>query len=254
MSNVYYLRPPKRPEPRDVPQNDYPKLRIAMSPAHLAAVMMGETVTRNGMVPAKISAFLERLTTTRSGPTVSVGKPIAGQPRLPIAPARATGKPSAGIDSTGFANAIGASVDAFIVIAVIGGTIQFNAISEGASESQQAALRLKSAYIGVPDNILIARQKSTQQVAFSINSLEALAEAVSEILRQKRHMIESWAAMGGRPALNLRYQARTPFGRIAHLGADDSSDLRGVAVRASRETGPWDSFYLIELSLTPRQG
>lgn len=256
MSNIHYLRPREQPDRNDGQQPESPRLRIAMSQAHLAAVLMGETVTRNGIVPAKVSAFLERLT-ARAGGSALTSKPslAAGQPRLPLPGLQRTvtrTPPSS--DSSGFANAVGASVDAFIVIAVISGTIQFNTISQGASESQQAALRLKSAYIGVPDDILLAREKSTQQVVFSINSFEVLSETVSDILRQKRHMIENWAVMGGRPALNLRYQARTPFGRMAHRGADASSDLRGVAVRASRETGPWESFYLLELSLTPRTG
>lgn len=233
------------------------RLKVALSQAHLAAVLTGETVSRNGIVPPKVSALAERLSSGPNVPAKTASRiPSTGLARNPAAGAliqrSSAGKPSTG--ASAFANAIGASVDAFVAIAVISGTIQLNAVSEGASESQQAALRLKSAFIGVPDDILLARQNSTRQVAFSIGSFEVLGDTLSDIVRQKRHMIESWAANGGKPALNLRHQARAPFGRIAHSGAEMASDLRAVAVRISRETGPWESFYLIELSLTPRSG
>lgn len=254
MSNVHYLRPPERPERTAGQQGDGLRLKVALMGAHLAAVLTGETVTRNGIVPPKVSALAERLS---SGPAkVMPRTSITGLARNPTTGplVQRSNKPPTGGEASAFANAIGASVDAFVAIAVISGRVQLNAVSEGASESQQAALRLKSALIGVPDEILLARQNSTRQVAFSIGSFDVLSDTLSDILRQKRHMVESWAANGGKPALSLRHQARTPFGRIAHPGAEAASDLRAVAVRISRESGPWESFYLIELSLTPRAG
>jgi hypothetical protein len=146
----------------------------------------------------------------------------------------------------------------FSVASVVGGNIHLHDVAGeagSASDSRQTALKLKSHYIAVPDDILVARQNRTHAIAFSINSLEALAVTLGDIIRHNRHMVENWAANnGGRPPLNLRYQARAPFGRIAHVGAQSASDLRAVAVRLTREHGTRNPFFTIELALSHRAG
>lgn len=245
MASIHYLRPQDRPTP-DQPSRDgeSPRLRVAISHWHLAAVLLGETIMRHGIVPPKSLALAERL----SGSAPSAPPPPSRHRQV-----AAVRKPqSAATLTTAFANAVSAAVDAFIAVSVVNGTLELHDVSRGGNESLQAALRLKSEFIGVPDDIIVARQSRTRQVAFAFPDLDTLGATLSAVLRHERLMVENWAAGGGRFDLHLKHQARVPFGRIAHVGASAATDLRAIAIRLSREIGVHGPYCMAELSLTPR--
>ncbi len=254
MGTIHYLRPKdKTGNAHGRAHEESARLKTAISQAQLAAVLIGETLTRSGILPAKVQLLIDRLC-GKSVPPPRIAGPASE--RNPAVPAIRASRNTSASDAAS-ANVVSASIDAFTVASVMAGTIRLNdpsEVSAGASEANQAALKLKSAFIAVPDDILVARQISSGQVAFCISSMDVLAATLGDILRQNRHMIETWAINGGRPALNMRHMAKAPFGRIAHKGAEGASDLRAVAVRISRESGARASYYVIELSLTPRHG
>ncbi len=250
MATIHYLRPQDRPGSGAAPREESPRLRIALSQVQLAAIITGETATRNAAVPAKAQALLQKFRDrSESSPRPDPG----AAKRNPAITIGAKAPPISSSDLAA-ANIVSASVDAFAVDAVISGNLKFALSDEASADTGQSLFKLRSAFIAVPDDVLVARQNRMRQVAFSVYGMDQLAGMLNDLFRQNRHMIEGWAVNGGRPALNLRYQAKNPFGRIAHMGAESATDLRAVAVRISREAGARAFYYMIELSLALRSG
>jgi hypothetical protein len=250
MANIVYLRPQDRPDRNKERSEEPPRLKTALSLAHLAALLTGETVTRNASLSAKVAAMLSRM--DFSGDSPSKTSALTSLPAT-LKPAALPRRVAAGAGDVAALTRPPAASDAFAAAAVIGGHLHILDAGESSSaESRTAPARLKSHFIAVPDNILVARQNRTGTTAFSVRSLETLASTIEDILRHNKHMVENWAGHGGRPPLNLRFQARLPFGRMAHAGATTATDLRAVAVRMTREQGAGQPYVAIEMALSHR--
>ena len=84
---------------------------------------------------------------------------------------------------------------------------------------------------------LLALQRADAPV-FAFRSESALAEAVAGVVADNRTPIEGWLRRGAQPALRCRLLRREAFGGVVHPGADDVSELRGLAVSVQLHEAP----------------
>jgi Bacterial CdiA-CT RNAse A domain len=158
--------------------------------------------------------------------------------------------------SASIEHALDTKFDVLLVDSVRSGKVKIRSIANAGPTSSQlllSAAKIQAEYIGVPDAILIARQKRTGQVTFAFHDAESLETAIDELIAGNRVMIENWARRGGQPPLYLRHQAKSPFGRIVHAGAESATDMRSVAAKASCGQAQGLPYYMIELSLSQRK-
>ena len=226
MADIYYLRPVRKPDAQAQPLAAPPRLTVALSISQLAAILSRETLLPGG-----------------------------GQPGLRLR-AMMSGLGGASVRSAGIEHALDTKFDVLLIDSVRSGKIRMRSIANAGPASSPltlSAARIQAEYIGVPDDILIARQKRTGQVAFAFHNAESLETAIDELFAGNRVMFEHWARRGGQPPLHLRHQGKSPFGRIVHEGADSATDLRSVAAKALCDHAHGAPFYMIELSLSQRK-
>lgn len=237
MSNVFYLRPADRKPPPAAAKPESLPLRVALTRVQLAAVICRSSTSRGGKPPMDVEAMARKLAADRAR-------------QLPSAPFQRHGAVAAPSSA-----AIGGSThlpsNAFTAADVFAGRIKIDpAVSQ--SDLGRSLLRLRAEYIGVPDEVLVARQERTGAVAFSISDLDRLGDLVSGVIGSQRHMIENWASQGGRPGIKFRYQAPGPFGRVVHVGASEATNLRAIGVQVVNDRAGPDGFYIVDLALTQR--
>jgi hypothetical protein len=227
MADIYYLRTARKPDAQPQASAAEPRLTVALSLSQMAAILSRETLLPGG----------------------------GGQPgaRLKAMMSSLGGAP---VRNAGIEHALDTKFDVLLVDSIRSGKIRIRSIANPGPASGKlilSAARIQAEYIGVPDEILIARQKRTGQVAFSFHKAESLETALDELIGGNRVMFENWARRSGQPPLYLRHQGKSPFGRIAHPGADNATDLRSVAAKATSDHAHGSPFYMIELSLSQRK-
>jgi hypothetical protein len=230
MADIYYLRPVRKPDDQAKPLAPPPRLTVALSTGQLAAILVRET-----LLPNSGGQSNPRLKTMLAGLGGAVGLPVR----------------SADIE-----HALDTKFDVLLVDSVHSGKVKIRSIASAGPASSPillSAAKIQAEFIGVPDDILIARQKRTGQVTFAFHDSESLEAAIDELIGGNRVMIENWARRGGQPPLYLRFQAKVPFGRIVHAGADSATDLRSVAAKAACNHAHGLPYYTIELSLSQRK-
>lgn len=227
MADIYYLRPVRKPDAQPQPLAAAPRLTVALSARHLAAILARETLLPgSGVLP---------------GPRLKAMMSSLG---------------GAALRSAGAEHALDTKFDVITVDSVRSGRVKIRFIADAGpslSPILLSAAKLQAEYIGVPDDILIARQKRTGQVAFSFNDAQSLEAALDELIGGNRVMFENWAKRGGQPPLYLRHQAKSPFGRMVHAGAESATELRSVAAKAMSDHAHGAPLYMIELSLSQRK-
>lgn len=244
MSNVYYLRPPGQKSSQPAPEAGARHLRVALSAAHLAAALRRSSSPRAGKLPPDVESLAWQFADAPNPASGSKGRLRQKEEPAAVRPRRSA---LSAAHASGFLPG-----NVFVVAEVLAGKVRFDPAASSNTDLGRSLLRLRSEFIGVPDDILLARQERTGAVAFSIASLDDLGEVVSGLIGSQRHMIESWAFQGARPGIRFRYQAARPFGRVAHVGASEATDLRALGVQMSSERQGHDRFYVVELSLTHR--
>jgi hypothetical protein len=227
MADIYYLRPVRKPDAPAAQTASAPQLTIALSDSHLAAILARETLlpSGGGQPSARIKALMSGFG----------GLPVRG---------------------AGNGHALESKLDVLLIDSVRSGKVKIRPVANAGAASSQiqlATAKIQAEFINVPDDILIARQKRTGQVAFTFHDAASLETTLDDIIGGSRVMFENWARRGGQPPLHLRHQAKAPFGRIVHAGAESATDLRSVAVKAVREDALGLQYYTIELSLSQRK-
>lgn len=245
MSNIYYLRPPAPRPVKGAEETEVQELRVALNPLHLAAVLVRGSVALSGQSSEQVEMLARRFVAPMVGP----------QHR---APARTSTRGGLSAESSVRANQgrpIAVPVTAptlqrvLSVATVAAGRIRLDHSGFATAARGNATLKLRSQFIAVPDDVLLARQERTGRVTFAFGSAERLADMVSDVIMSQRFMIENWANNGGRPDIRFKYQAREPFGRVVHLNASEATDLRALAVRLTSERDGPERLYVMALSL-----
>lgn len=230
MADIYYLRPVRKPDAHTEPLAAVPRLTVALSASQLAAILARET-----LLPGSGDQSNPRLKAMLAGIGGSVGLPVR----------------SANIE-----HALDTKFDVLLVDSVRSGKVNIRSIVNAGPASSPillSAAKIQAEFIGVPDDVLIARQKRTGQVAFSFHGAASLEKTIDDVIGANRVMFENWARGGGQPPLRLRHQGKSPFGRIAHEGAESATDLRSVAAKVMCDHAQGLPYYTIELSLSQRK-
>jgi hypothetical protein len=230
MADIYYLRPVRKADAQAEPLAAAPRLTIALSVNHLAAILVRETLLpgRGGQPGARLKAMM-------SGLGGAGGQPVR----------------SAGIEL-----ALDIKYDVLLIDSVRSGKVKIRPVANASAASsliQLSAAKIQAEFINVPDDVLIARHKRTGMVAFAFHDSASLEMAIDEIIGGNRVMFENWARRGGQPPLYLRHQGKSPFGRIVHEGAESATDLRSVAAKAVCDHAHGSPYFMIELSLSQRK-
>ncbi len=230
MADIYYLRPVRKPEAQAEPLAAAPRLTIALSVHHLAAILARETLLpgSGGQPGARLKAMMSGL----------------------------GGAGGLSARSANIEHALDIKYDVLLIDSVRSGKVKIRPVANASAASSQiqlSAAKIQAEFIGVPDDILIARQKRTGQVAFSFHGAASLEMTIDDVIGANRVMFENWARRGGQPPLHLRHQGKSPFGRIVHEGAESATDLRSVAAKVMCDHAQGLPYYTIELSLSQRK-
>lgn len=220
MSNVVYLRPPvqaKQPE-----RSDPTQLRVALTRVQLAALLRRSSTSRMGQLAKDVDELAKRFL----GRQGAVASSASETPAI-----------------------MGAQSNALMPVEIKAGRAIFEPLGSSTSDLVKPVLKIQTEFLQIPENILLARQTRTGSIAFSINGWEQLGELTTGIVNGQKTMIESWAARGGQPGLRFKYQAQRPFGRVAHVAANEVTDLRAVSVYFSVEKYRLDRLFVMEISL-----
>ena len=225
MADIYYLRPVAKSAGGLPSAILAPRLTLALSADQLAAMLARETLL-----------------------AISGGQPAPRQKSM------LSGIGGASVKSGMHGYALDTLYDVLLVGSVRAGKVRIRlAASAASSKIQLAAAKIQAEFISVPDDILVARQKRTGQVAFAFRDAAQLESTIDDVISGNRVMFENWARRGGQPPLYLRHQAKAPIGRIVHAGAEIATDLRSVAVKAACALAHNLPYYTIELSLSQRK-
>jgi Bacterial CdiA-CT RNAse A domain len=229
-------------------------LSVILSLSQIAAVLLKDTIMINGAVSQRltdmISRFQQASDRTLSGSSNSNTGPAG---------AAATRRASAAAAFPGSARAVSdeliaaGKLDAVIAEGVSAGNIRLGSqqrVYGNHGSSHPAALRMLTDHVGVPPDILVARQNRTQRAAFSFTSLSTAENALNTLFRNNSMMIQGWVERGGRPPPHLRPQGKEPFGLIAHAGAEEVTELRGLAVALEMERAGASQCVKVSMSVT----
>lgn len=250
MADIYYLRPTAKQAANanlvTPVQDDHGHLAIMLSLPQLAAVLLKETVMIGGIASPRLSDLIAKLNQAAAGtsnPTPAAGSPFSRRPTVYSAKSgSASEEPLAA-----------QKIDALLAEGVSGGNIRLGAqqrLHTVKGGAHPGAVKMLADHVGVPPDILLARQNRTGQAAFSFANLTAAENALNTVFRNNLMMIRGWAERGGRPPLHVRLQSKEPLGIIAHAGADEVTELRGIAVSFETErvlSAPWIK---VSMSLT----
>lgn len=254
MADIYYLRPSdKQAANANMASSGGPEhgcLAVFLSCAQLAAIVLKETITIDRAFSPRLSDMTAKLRQAIEGGgpeaaspagTAFARRPMSGASSLAASPAR---------NNDAFAPG---KFDALLAESIAGGNIRLGSqqrVHAGGAAAHPAAVKMLADHVGVPPDILIARQNRTRQAAFSFASLPAVETALNTVFRNNSMMILGWAERGGRPPLHLRLQSKEPLGIIAHAGADQVTELRGMAVSLAMERVIGDPYFKISMSVT----
>jgi hypothetical protein len=253
MADIYYLRPSEKQAANAnlaSPGGAEPGcLAIVLSLSQLAAIALRETLTIDRAFSPRLSEMVNKLHLAIDNGGVpaaasSTSAAFARRGAQGTAPAR---------NQDSFAPS---KFDALLAEAIAGGNIRLGSqqrLLGGGSAAHPAAVKMLADHVGVPPDILIARQNRTRLAAFSFASLAAAEAALNTVFRNNSMMIRGWAERGGRPPLQLRLQSKEPLGIIAHAGADQVTELRGIAVGLGMERVLGDPYLRVSMSVTAPQ-
>ena len=223
MAEIHYLFPRHRPSqpPATVPERDPGArrgVRVVVSPASLAAMLVGETFALGRPSP-RVRALLETFPKPTEGPrnrlTLGREPPLARTPMSEFAPVA--------VDLRAEAPPI---PQAWRVRSVRLGVPVLFATDEEARNA-----------IGADEADLVARQ-SGDAPSFAFRDLPALERATASIVSINRTPIEGWLRRGAQPPLRLVLRQREAFGSVVHAGASQASDLLALAVTLSLVASP----------------
>lgn len=245
MSNIYYLRPPAPRPAKGAEEAEVQELKIALNPLHLAAILIRGSVALSGQSSPQVETLARKFVSTATGPQQRASGRIPARSGSPAeTSARADQNRSIAVPA-----AAQTLQKVLSVATVAAGKVKLDQSSYVTGARGSEILKLRSQFIAVPDDVLLARQERTRCVTFAVSSMERLADVVNDAVMSQRFMIENWAVNGGRPDIRFKYQAREPFGRVVHVNASEATDLRALAVRlASERDGP-ERLYVMAFSL-----
>jgi Bacterial CdiA-CT RNAse A domain len=248
MADIYYLKPSAKQAANAnalQPGRNHPGvLSVVLSLSQLAAVILKDSIMIDQAVSPRLLDMIGNLQQS-SDRTLSGGNgPATGLATGHSASSSAAKRMSTAGMSAGSARAVSdeliaaGKLDAVVAEGVAAGNIRLGSqqrVYGSHGSSLPAAVKMLADHVGVPPDILVARQNRTQKAAFSFTSLSAVESALNAIFRNNTMMIQGWAERGGRPPLHLRLQGKEPFGMIAHAGAEEVTELRGIAVALEME-------------------
>lgn len=263
MADIYYLKPAvKQAANANAAQSLRPVsggFSIVLSLSQLAAVILKETITIDRAFTPRLSAMIDSLQQSAGrtlsgagGPSPSSSNAISANPSL-------AKRPAASAISSGYSRAASdekvaaGKLDAIVVEVIAAGSIRLGSqqrVYSNGGAAHPVAVRMLADHVGVPPEILVARQNRTQTASFSFSSLTSVEGALNTVFRSNSMMIQGWAERGGRPPLHLRVQGKEPFGIIAHTGADEVTDLRGLAVSLEMERSGSGQHVKISMNVT----
>lgn len=245
MSNIYYLRPSAPRPAKGVEDAEVQELKIALNPLHLAAVLIRGSVALSGQSSQQVEMLARKFVSSATGPQPRVPGKIPTRGGLP-AESSARADPNRSIAVPAAAQTLQKVLS---VATVAAGKVKLDQSSYATGSRGSEILKLRSQFVAVPDDVLLARQERARRVTFSVSSMERLGDVVNDAIMSQRFMIENWAVNGGRPDIRFKYQAREPFGRVVHLNAKEATDLRALAVRLTSERDGSERLYVVALSL-----
>jgi Bacterial CdiA-CT RNAse A domain len=258
MADIYYFKSPAKQAANAnaaQPARLEPGvLSVVLSLSQVAAVILKDTIMINGAISQRLTDMIGRLQQaadrTLSGSSNNTTGP-AGTPSIRRASAAVAFPGSARAASDELIAA--SKLDAVIAEGVAAGNIRLGSqqrVYGNHGSSHPAALRMLSDHVGVPPDILVARQNRTQRAAFSFTSLSSVENALNMLFRNNNMMIQGWVERGGRPPLHLRLQGKEPFGLIAHAGAEEVTELRGLAIALEMERAGASQCVKVSMSVT----
>ena len=224
MADIHYLFPRHRPPAppvamvADAASGTASDVRVVVSPASFAAMLVGETFSLGRPTP-RIRGVLDLFPRPVSGPRNRLGTGRGAAPAR--APMSATERHA--VDERASAPAVSG---AWQVRAVLLGTPQLRA--------DDAAARVA---VDAGEAALIERQRGNAP-SFAFHGVEALERAVTSVIATHRTPIEGWLRRGARPPLKLVLREREAFGSVVHADATNASELRALAVRLALEASP----------------
>jgi hypothetical protein len=229
-------------------------LSVVLSLSQIAAVILKDTIMINGAVSQRlkdmIGGFQQAADRTFSGSSTSTsGSPGATAARRASAATAFPGSARAVSDELIAAG----KLDAVIAEGIAAGNIRLGSqqrVYGNHGSSHPAAIRMLTDHVGVPPDILVARQNRTQRAAFSFTSLSTVETALNTLFRNNSMMIQGWVERGGRPPLHIRLQGKEPFGLIAHAGAEEVTELRGLAIALEMERAGASQCAKVSMSVT----
>jgi hypothetical protein len=259
MAEIYYLKPSaKQAANANAAQPvrvDPGILSVVLSLSQLAAVIAKDTIMVDRAVSPRLADTIAKLQQAADKTLSGNNDPAAGLGTGQLTSKRA----SFSSGSPGSARAVSdeliaaGKLDAVVAEAVAAGSIRLgsqNRVYGNHGSSHPAAIKMLTDHVGVPPDILVARQNRTQKAAFSFTSLSAVENVLNTIFRNNTMMIQGWAERGGRPPLHLRLQCKEPVGMIAHAGAEEVTDLRGIAVVFEMERAGAGQCVKVTMSVT----
>jgi hypothetical protein len=259
MADIYYLRLSAKqaananaePPARHVPG----VLSVVVSLSQMAAVLLKDTIMIDHAVSPRLADMITRLQqagdrtlTGNNDPTAALGVTQSPAKRPP-----ATGAFPGSVRAVSDDLIAASKLDAVIAEGITAGNVRLGSqqrVYGSHGNLHPLAIKMLTDHVGVPPEILVARQNRTQNAAFSFTSLSAVENVLNAIFRNNRMMIQGWAERGGRPPLHLRLQGKEPFGMIAHAGSVEVTELRGLAVAFEMERSGTGHCVKISMSVT----
>jgi hypothetical protein len=177
-------------------------LSVVLSLSQIAAVLLKDTIMINGAVSQRLTDMIGRF-------QQAADRTLSGSSNSNTGPANtpAARRGSAALAFPGSAGAVSdeliaaGKLDAVIAEGVSAGSIRLGSqqrVYGNHGSSHPAALRMLTDHVGVPPDILVARQNRTQRAAFSFTSLSTVENALSALFRNNSMMIQGWVERGGR--------------------------------------------------------
>jgi hypothetical protein len=242
MADIYYLKPSvKQAANANAAQparHESGVLSVVLSLSQLAAVLLKDTIMIDRAVSPRLADMIAKLQQAADRTLSGNSSPVAGLPATLPTNSSAAKRISATGVSPGSARVVSdeliaaGKLDAVIAEGVNAGSIRLGTqqrVYGNNGSSHPVAMKMLTDHVGVPPDILVARQNRTQKAAFSFTTLSSVESVLNAIFRNNTMMIQGWAERGGRPPLHLRLQGKEPLGVIAHPGADEVTELRGLA-------------------------
>lgn len=259
MADIYYLKPSAKQAANanaaQPARHEFGVLSVVLSLSQLAAVLVKDTIMIDRAVSTRLAEMIAKLQQAADRTLSGNNNPAAGlAPGQPSIRRISTNNSTAGSARAVSDELIAAGkLDAVIAEGIAAGSIRLGSqqrVYGNHGSSHPFAMKMLTDHVGVPPEILVARQNRTQKAAFSLTSLAAVEGVLNAIFRNNAMMIQGWAERGGRPPLHLRLQGKEPFGIIAHAGAEEVTELRGLAVVLEMERAGAGQCVKISMSLT----